>query len=131
MGFEDEAEQSFGRPCDRLMAGPSGHPIGFGFALSCCGSFLPGPTEFGAVSPDAVHDYGQPARQRHDCLLHPAAPGDLHRPGLEPGPLCRTHQQDLRCFVEHDRIISSPHKRSTQNLQLSTTTPADYPIFRG
>jgi hypothetical protein len=77
-------------------------PIGFCFALSCCGSLLPGPTEFGAVSPDAVHDHGQPARQCDDRLFHPAAPGDLHRPGLEPGPLCRAHQQDLRRLVEHD-----------------------------
>ena len=39
-----------------------------------------------AVNPYAVHDHGQPARQRHDRLFHSAAPGDLHRPGLEPGP---------------------------------------------
>ena len=45
---------------------------------------LPGPPELGAVHPDAVHDHGQPARQRNDRLLHPAVPGDLHRPGLEP-----------------------------------------------
>ena len=25
-----------------------------------------------------------------DCLFHPAVPGDLHRPGLEPRPFCRT-----------------------------------------
>ena len=53
--------------------------------FSCHGG-LPGPAELGAVNPDAVHDHGQPARQRHDCFLHAAAPGDLHRPGLEPGP---------------------------------------------
>jgi hypothetical protein len=46
--------------------------------------FLPGPAELGAVNPDAVHDYGQPACQCDDRLLHSAAPGDLHRPGLEP-----------------------------------------------
>ena len=40
----------------------------------------------------AVHDHGQPTRQRHDRLLHPAVPGDLHRPGLEPGPFWRAHQ---------------------------------------
>src|ERR1700682_4682669 len=65
----------------------------------CC--TLPGPPELGAVNPDAVHDHGQPTRQRHDRLLHPAVPGDLHGPGLEPGPLRRTHQHDLGCFVEH------------------------------
>ena len=57
--------------------------------VSCCGGgLLPGPPELGAVNPDAVHDHGQPACQRHDRLFHPAPPGDLHRPCLEPGPLC-------------------------------------------
>ena len=110
MGFENEAEQSIGRPCRRLTAGPSGHTISphpssreghhstarwssrFSYRfdlvwLSCCYGFFPAPAELGAVNPDAVHDHGQPARQRHDCLFHAAAPGDLHRPGLEPGPL--------------------------------------------
>ena len=36
---------------------------------------------------NSVHDHGQPACQGDDCLFHAAAPGDLHRPGLEPGPL--------------------------------------------
>src|SRR6266852_2617897 len=45
---------------------------------------LSGPPELSAVNPNAVHDHRQPARQRHDRLLHPAVPGDLHRPGLEP-----------------------------------------------
>src|ERR1700688_1543170 len=66
-------------------------PIAIGSArFLCCN--LPGPTELGAVNPDAVHDHGQPARQRYDCLLHSAMPGDLHRPGLEPGPFRRAHQ---------------------------------------
>ena len=43
----------------------------------------------------------EPACQRHDRLFHPAAPGDLHRPGLEPGPFLRPHHA-LSCFVEHD-----------------------------
>ena len=64
-------------------------PIGLDFGGRL--PHLPGPAELGAVNPDAVHDHGQPARQRHDRLLHPAVPGDLHRPGLEPGPSCRTH----------------------------------------
>jgi len=53
----------------------------------CCHGLLPGPPELGAVNPDAVHDHGQPASQGHDRLFHPAAPGDLHGPRLEPGPL--------------------------------------------
>ena len=102
-----------------LTAGPSGHtisphpssreghhatirweltvsPIGFDLASSCCCSLLPAPAELAAVNPDAMHDHSQPARQCHDCLLHAAAPGDLHRPGLEPGPSCR--------FVEHHPV---------------------------
>src|SRR5437763_11513363 len=69
-------------------------PIGFGFAwLSCCRRGLfPSPAELGAVNPDAVHDHRQPTRQRHDRLFHPAALGDLHRPGLEPRPFLRPQQ---------------------------------------
>ena len=92
-----------------VTAGPSGHtnsphpssreghhstarwrskfsPIGFDperFSCCCCG-LLPGPPELGAINPYPVHDDGQPARQGHDRLLHSAAPGDLHGPGLEP-----------------------------------------------
>src|SRR5215467_5226475 len=63
-----------------------------------------------AVNPDAVHDHGQPTRQCHDRLLHPAMSGDLHRPGLEPGPFRRTHQHDLGRFVEHHphHLVSAP-----------------------
>src|SRR6478672_2039562 len=39
-------------------------PIGFDPAGSCCCGFS-GPPELGAVNPDAVHDHGQSARQRH------------------------------------------------------------------
>src|ERR1700676_642973 len=111
MGFEDEAEQSFGRPCRQkngrtkrtheltssiVPRGTSFHrsaelwfsPIGFDperFSC-CCRGLLPGPPELGAVNPYAVHDHGQPASQGHDRFLHPAAPGDLHGPRLEPGP---------------------------------------------
>ena len=112
MGSEDEVEQSFGRPCRQLNGrskqtyeltssvvprGTSFHrsvelecppvdSIGSDLAgLSCCcRGLLPGPAELSAVNPDSVHDNGQSARQRHDRLLHAAAPGDLHRPGLEP-----------------------------------------------
>ncbi len=61
-------------------------PIGFDLALSCRYSFFPAPAELGAVNPDAMHDDGQPARQCDDRLFHATTPGDLHRPGLEPGP---------------------------------------------
>ena len=111
MGSEDEAEQSFSRPCRQsngrtkrtyeltssiVPRGTSFHravelwfsPIGFDpqrFSC-CCRGLLPCPPELGAVNPDAVHDHGQPARQGHDRLFRPAAPGDLHGPRLEPGP---------------------------------------------
>src|SRR6476469_6442687 len=126
MGFEDEVEQSFGRPCRQtngrskrtceltssiVPRGTSFHrsvelefpPIGLDaarFSCCCCGLFS-GPAELGAVNPYAVHDHSQPACQGHDRLFHPAAPGDLHRPGFEPGPFLRP-QHALSCFVEHD-----------------------------
>src|SRR5262249_37365242 len=111
MGFEDEAEQSFGRPCRQtngrskrtreltssiVPRGTSFHrsvelecpSIGLDAArFSCwCYGLFSGPAELGAVNPYAVHDHSQPARQGHDRLFHPAAPGDLHRPGFEPRP---------------------------------------------
>src|SRR5262249_35910801 len=49
-----------------------------------------GPSEFSAINPDAMHNHGQSSGQCNDCLFHPAVPGDLHRPGLEPRPFCRT-----------------------------------------
>ena len=111
MGFEDEAEQSLGRPCRQMNGrskrtyeltssivprGTSFHrAVELGFSpividpgqLSCCCN-LPGPSELGAVDPYAVQDHGEPACQCHDRLLHPAVLGDLHGPGLEPGPFC-------------------------------------------
>src|SRR5450830_1810391 len=124
MGFEDEAEQSVTRPyrqiddrskrtCELTSSivprGTSFHglveleysPIVIDPAWLSCRRDLPGPAELSAVNPYAVHDHGQPARQGHDRLLHSATPGDLHRPGLEPGPFLRT-QHALGRFVEHD-----------------------------
>src|SRR6202051_317606 len=124
MGFEDEAEQSFGRPYrqtngrskrpNELTSSivPQGtsfqrsvelwfSPIAFDYtwlSWRCC--FFPGPAELGAINPYAVHDHGQPACQRHDRLLHSAVPGDLHCPSLEPGPLVGAGQHDLGRFVE-------------------------------
>ena len=126
MGFEDEAEQSLGRLCRQcdgrskrtydltssiVPRGTSFHrsvefefpPIGLDaarFSCCCCGPFS-GPAELGAVNPYAVHDHSQPARQGHDRLFHPTAPGDLHRPGLEPGPFLRM-QHALSCLVGGD-----------------------------
>ena len=57
-------------------------PIALDPVRPSCRCDLPGPAELGAVNPYAVHDYGQPARQRHDRLLHPAVLGDLHRQAL-------------------------------------------------
>ena len=119
MGSEDEVERSFGRSCRQMNSrskrtceltssivprGTSFHrsvelevpPIAIDPARFSRRCNFPGPPELGAVNPDAVHDHGQPTRQRHDRLLHSAVPGDLHGPGLEPGPLRGTHQHDLR-----------------------------------
>src|SRR5476651_677214 len=126
MGFENEAEQSLGRPCrladsrskqtyeltsSIVPRGTSLHrwvelecpPIGSDLSRLSCGrrGLFPGPPELAAVNPDAVHDHGQPTGQRHGRLLHPAMPGDLHGPRLEPGPLRYTHQHDMSRFVEH------------------------------
>ena len=38
------------------------------FSCCCCGLFS-GPAELGALNPYAVHNHGQPTRQRHDRLL--------------------------------------------------------------
>ena len=59
-------------------------PIGIIASRLSCGCGFPGPSEFSAIRPYAVHDHGQPTRQGHNRLLQSAAPGDLHRPGLEP-----------------------------------------------
>ena len=82
MGFEDEVEQSLRRPCRQtngrskrtceltssiVPRGTSFHrsvelefpPIGCDpRRFSCCCGLFPGPAEFGAVNPDAVHDHG-------------------------------------------------------------------------
>src|SRR6266513_5803540 len=71
------------------------------FLCCCCCVLFSGPAELGAVNPYAVHDHSQPTCQGHDRLFHSAAPGDLHRPGFEPGPFFRS-QHALSCFVEHD-----------------------------
>ena len=113
MGFEDEVEQSNGRPyrqtndrskrtCELTSSivprgTPFHHSVELEFppvvigstSLSCqCG--FPGPAELCAVNPDAVHDDGQPSRQRDNRSFHPAPSDNLHRPGLEPRPFCRT-----------------------------------------
>ena len=126
MGSEDEAEQSIGRPCrltngrfkrpseltsSIVPRGTSFHrwveleipPIEVGPERVSCGyrDLLPGPPELGDINPDAMHDHGQPTRQRDDGLFQAAVPGDLHRPGLEPRPFRRAHQHNVGGFVEH------------------------------
>jgi hypothetical protein len=83
MGFEDEVEQSYGRPCRQsngrskrtheltssiVPRGTPFHrwvelefpPIAFDLVRPscCCRGLFPGPSELGAVNPDAVHDHG-------------------------------------------------------------------------
>src|SRR5262249_43999076 len=61
-------------------------PIGFDPARleCCCRGLFPGPAALSDLHPYAVVDHSQTRGQGDDRLLHPAAPGDLHRPGLEP-----------------------------------------------
>jgi hypothetical protein len=92
MGFEDEVEQSYGRPC-RQSNGRSKRtheltssivprgtsfdrwvefecsPIAIDPAGPSCHYDFPGPSELGAVNPDAVHDHAQPTCQRHGRSL--------------------------------------------------------------
>ena len=42
-------------------------PIAIGSVRFSCCYDVPGPAELGAVNPYAVHDHGQPARQRDDA----------------------------------------------------------------
>src|SRR3974377_2087071 len=105
MGFEDKVEQSFGRPCPfgrskrtcELTSSvvPRGTsctawvsskypPIVFDPERTSYRCSFSGPSELGAISPDAVHNDGQAARLCNDCLFHSAVLGNLHRPGLEP-----------------------------------------------
>ena len=113
MGSEDKVEQSFERPFRRendrskqtweltsslVPRGTLFHrlvelefpPIAFDGERPLGRRSISGPSEFSAINPDAMHNHGQPSSQCNDCLFHPAVPGDLHRPGLEPRPFCRT-----------------------------------------
>ena len=72
---------------------PFHHLVELGFAptwfdlVECSrGCSVPGPAELGAVNPNTMQDDGQPPCQGDDCLFHSAAPGDPHRPSLEPRP---------------------------------------------
>src|SRR6516164_6640071 len=110
---EDKVEQSFERPFRRendrskqtceltsslVPRGTLSHrlvelefpPIAFDPQRRLRRRSFSGPSEFSAINPDAMHNHGQPSSQCNDCLFHPAVPGDLHRPGLEPRPFCRT-----------------------------------------
>ena len=63
--------------------------------FSCCCD-LSSPAELGAVNPDAVHDHGQAARQRHDRPFHAAAPGDLIAQMMRAGLYRPVHVKTLR-----------------------------------
>jgi hypothetical protein len=124
MGFEDEVEQSFGRPC-RQCDGR------FKRTYELTSSIVPRGTSFHrgveldfllshlilhssqATATSLVHRNSVPsthmrcmitAKRRASATIAffiPRCPGDLHRPGLEPGPFCRTYQHALGRFVEH------------------------------
>ena len=82
MGFEDEVERSFRRPCRRQvqadmrthlihrpardiippLGGLEFPPIAFDPERSSRCSNFSGPSELSAISPDAMHNHGQPSR---------------------------------------------------------------------
>ena len=82
MGSEDEAEQSLWRPCRRQvqadmrthlihrpardiihrLRGLEFPPIAFDPERSSRCSNFSGPSELSAISPDAMHNHGQPSR---------------------------------------------------------------------
>src|SRR5438477_6377450 len=92
MGFEDEAEQSIGRPC-RLLNGRSKQtceltssivPRGTPFhrlvelefpptsgLVECSRCNFPGPSELRAVNPDAMHDHRQARASATIALFMP------------------------------------------------------------
>src|SRR5437762_628511 len=94
MESENEVEQSIGRPCRHtngrfkrpseltssiVPRGTPFHrsvelefsPIAFDPARRSCRYAFPGPPKLGAVNPDAMHDHGQPTRQRHIAFFIP------------------------------------------------------------
>ena len=111
MGFENEVEQSIGRPCRRTDGRSSGHAnsphpssreghhatawwssrfLLSGLILHCHAAAASCRLQRNSVPSTQMRCMmtAKPTRQRDDGLLHAAAPGDLHRPGLEPGPFC-------------------------------------------
>jgi hypothetical protein len=63
--------------------------------------------ELGVINPHPVQDHRKLAGQSHRCLAHPRALRQLGRPALQPAPLHRPRQYDVRRFVErraHRRI---------------------------
>ncbi len=101
MGFEDDVEQSLPRPCRQMDDGskrtceltsstvPRGTP--FHRLLSHLILHRTHAVATSRVQRNSVPSTlmrrritANPACQGHDRLFHPAAPGELHRPGLEP-----------------------------------------------
>src|SRR5262245_33273265 len=102
-------------------------PIGFDpERLSCgCRGWLAGPPELGAIDPDAVHDDGQPTGQCHDRLLHSAAPGDLHGPGLEPGPFLEAQHLKSSAIHKLGRPTTPSHPlRNSRHLPSAAWGPS-------
>jgi hypothetical protein len=88
------AKMPINPPKTSVMSRPSTRDRDRKHCHACCG--LAGPAELSPVNPITANR----ARQGHDRLLHSAAPGDLHGPGLKPGPFLRMQHALLR-FVEH------------------------------
>src|SRR5450759_3652301 len=89
-------------------------PIAFDPARLSCRYDFPGPAELGAVNPYAVHDHGQPARQRHDRLFHPAAPGCKYAPNIDPTSSSAHPVDIVRIFRMGEEpapaLVATPHE---------------------
>ena len=144
MGFEDEAEQSFGRPC-RQSHGRSKRtceltssivPRGTSFRRSvelefspiefdperfscCCRGLFSGPAELGAVNPYAMHDHGELASQATIAFFIPRLLGWVvgSRPRRCSPPM------DTRPRIRRRPICCSrKHKDNSHFLRLSSSS---------
>ena len=80
--------------------------------VACC------PPELCAVNPDAVQNHGQPACQSHDCLFHPASPGDLHGHALS-----QDHFLNASCSELLRRASSASSHRHSAIFYRSNRSP--------
>ena len=132
MGFEDEVEQSFARPCRQTKGrskrineltssivpqGTSFHrsaelefsPIAFDPARLSCRCNFPGPPELGAVNPYTVHDHGQPTRRATIAFFSPRCLAIFIAQALSQDHLIVRVSMTWAASNSTVRIMASPH----------------------